>query len=144
MCPLSQPLHKLSSQTERCKVDPPVALNRCADVADCFHRMRLSGEIRHFFCWPGVSNKYLRMTEIDGTKISPHQTLWPRCCSLPMGFSWSLHFPQSANRARLNRQPSLRHGVEMTDRGPPLVLSKQGHNAHTSHCLYVGQHWPCQ
>ena len=22
---------------------------RCADVADCFHRMRLSGEIRHFF-----------------------------------------------------------------------------------------------
>ena len=53
----------------------------CADVADCFHRMRLSGQIRHFFCWSGVSNKYLK--EIEGINISPHQTLWLMCCSLP-------------------------------------------------------------
>ena len=40
-------------------------------------------------------------------------------------------------RARLNRQPSLRHGVEMTDRGPPLLWSKQGQNAQTGHYLHV-------
>ena len=57
-----------------------------AQVADCFHKVRLSGEIRHFFCWPGVSNKYLKMTEVEGTKVSSNQTLWPMCCSLPMGF----------------------------------------------------------
>ena len=67
--------------------------------------------------------------------ISPHQTLWPMCCSLPIFFSWSLYF--AANRARLNRQPSLRHSVGMTDRGPPLVFSKQGQNARTRHYLYV-------
>ena len=84
----------------------------CADVADGFHRTRLFGEIRNFFCFPGVSIKYLKMTESEGIQVSP----WPTCCSLPMGFPWSLSFAQSANRARLNRQPSLRHGVEMTDR----------------------------
>ena len=44
---------------------------------------------------------------------------------------------QSTNRARLNRQPSLRHSVEMTACGPPLVVSKQGQNAQTGHYLYV-------
>ena len=34
----------------------------CHDVADCFLKMRLSGEIRHLFYCPGVSNKYLKMT----------------------------------------------------------------------------------
>ena len=65
-----------------------------------------------FFCWPVVSYKYLKTTETEGTKVSPNQTLWPMCCSLPMGFSWSLHVAQSANRAR--------HSVEMTDRGTLL------------------------
>ena len=54
-----------------------------------------------------------------------------------MGFLGDSHFAQSANRARLNRQPSLRHSVEMTDRGPPLVLSNGGRNAQTGHHLYV-------
>ena len=77
------------------------------------------------------------MTEIEGIKISLHQTLWFMCCSWPMGFSCSVHFAQFANRAPLNRQPSLRHGVEMTGRGSPLVLTKQGQTAQTGHDLYV-------
>ena len=52
----------------------------------------LSGEIRHFFFWPVVSKKYVKMTEIEGTKISSSQTLWPMCWSLPVGFPWSLYF----------------------------------------------------
>ena len=44
----------------------------CSDVADCFHRMRVSGEIRYVFCWPGVWNKHLKMAEIGGIKLSPN------------------------------------------------------------------------
>ena len=46
-------------------------------------------EARHFSAGP----------EFEGTK-APSQTLWPLCCSLPKEFSWSLHFAQSASRAR--------------------------------------------
>ena len=46
-------------------------------------------------------------------------------------------FLVSLLRARLNRQQSLRHSVEMTDRGPPLVLSNRSHNAQTNHDLRV-------
>ena len=46
-------------------------------------------------------------------------------------------FLGSPLRARLNRQQSLRHSVEMTDRGPPVVLSNRGQNAQTNHDLYV-------
>ena len=65
------------------------------------------------------------------------QTLWPMCCSLPMGFSWSLHVAQSANRTRSNRPPSLRCSVEMVDRGPHLVQGSRGQIALTGHHLYV-------
>ena len=95
--------------------ESPGLHNGCADVADCFHMMRLPGEIRHFSAGQGYRTSTSKMTEIEGIKVSPNQTLWPMCCSLPTGFSWSLYFAQSANQARLNRHPSVRHGVEMTD-----------------------------
>ena len=113
--------------------DSPGLHYGCADVADFFHRMRFSGEIRHF----SVGQGCLKMTEVEGTKVSSNQTLWPMCCPLPLGFSWSLHFAQSANRTRLNRQPSLHRGVEMTYRGPPLVLGGRGQIAQTGHYMYV-------
>ena len=52
----------------------------CADVADCFHRMRLST----FSAGQGVSNKCLKMTEIEGMEVSPNQSLWPMCCEPPL------------------------------------------------------------
>ena len=42
----------------------------CANVADCFHRMRSP-----FFVGQGVSNKYLKMTEVEGTKLRPINSL---------------------------------------------------------------------
>ena len=48
---------------------------KCADVAECFHRMLLFGEIYLLFCWPGVSKKYLKMTEITEIKVSPNKYL---------------------------------------------------------------------
>ena len=99
--------------------------------------MRLSGDIRPYFCWPGVSNKYLKVTEAESPKVSLHHTLWPMCCSLSMGVSWSLYFAQTANMARLNRQSSPLHSVEMTDRGSSPVLGTCGQNAQTDHHLHV-------
>ena len=37
----------------------------------------------------------------------------------------------------MNRQPSLHRSVEMTDRGPPLVLGGRGQIAQTGHYMYV-------
>ena len=37
----------------------------------------------------------------------------------------------------MNRQPSLHCGVEMTDRGPPLVLGRRGQIAQIRHYLHV-------
>ena len=55
-----------------------------------------------------------------------------------MGFSWSLFFAQSRKPSTTeSRRPSLRHFGEMTDRGPPLVLSNRGQNAQTGHYWYV-------
>ena len=106
----------------------------------------LSGRDFGFFSvCQGVRTSTYEVTEIEGVKVSPHQTLSARCVArYQWVVSWSLCFAQSANRARLNRQASLRHGVEMTDRGPPLVLSKQGQNAQTGHLFVCGQHWHCQ
>ena len=79
----------------------------CVDVADSFTRCDLP------FLLARVSNRYFNMTEIEGAKVSPNQTLWPMCCSLTMGLSWSVYFTQSSNRTRLNRQPSLRCSVHV-------------------------------
>ena len=97
----------------------------CAAVADCFHRMRLSGEIRNFFCWPGVSNKYLKRTEVEGTQVSVQ--------SNSLADVLLVTNAQSTNRTRLNRQPSLHCSVEMTDRGPSHVLGGPGQMAQTGH-----------
>ena len=77
------------------------------------------------------------MTEVEGRRMSPDQTLKPMCCSPLMGFSWSLYFAHSANRARVNRQPSLCRSVEMTDRGLPFLMGNQSQDAQTGHSLYV-------
>ena len=92
--------------------------------------MRLSGDFRHFLLARGIE-PVPQDDRIEGIKISPHQNLWA------VGFSWSHHFARSANRARLNRQPSLRHCVEMTDHNQPLVLNKPNQNAQAGQNLYV-------
>ncbi|CAK0795513.1 unnamed protein product, partial [Prorocentrum cordatum] len=87
------------------------------DVADCFHRMRLAktagGDIRRYFCWPPLASKYAGVSEVDGVAARPDEKIWPMCASLPMGFSWSLHFAQTANAQRLGRQPALRQSQDL-------------------------------
>ena len=35
-----------------------------ADVSDCFHRMRLRGSIRKYFCWPSISCSLVGVSEV--------------------------------------------------------------------------------
>ncbi|CAK0830267.1 unnamed protein product, partial [Prorocentrum cordatum] len=110
------------------------------DVADCFHRMRLvktaGGDIRRYFCWPPLASKFAGVSEVDGVAVRPDEKIWPMCASFPMGFSWSLHFAQTANAQRLGRQPALRqrqaqrdfdadalrfHEMEVFDHGGPSL-----------------------
>ena len=43
----------------------------CADVADCFHRMRLSGEVRHFSFGQGCRTSISRGRKSKGPKLRP-------------------------------------------------------------------------
>ena len=72
------------------------------DVADCFHRMRLKGSIRRFFCWPSLSAASLGILEVEGQRVDPERRVWPMANSLPMGWSWSLYFAQKANLRRIS------------------------------------------
>ena len=93
--------------------------------------MRLSGEIRHFSA-TSQDDGSRRDQSIVQSKLSG------RCVArYQWGFSWSLYLAQSANRTRLNRQPSLRCSVEMTYRGMLLVLGGRGEIAQMGHDLYV-------
>ena len=72
---------------------------------------------------------------MEGRQIGGEQRVWPMHGSLPMGFSWSMYFAQRANVTRLARQPSLQGAVQLTDRGPPLVMDGSGDS--TGYYMYV-------
>ena len=68
-----------------------------ADVADCFHRMRLPPSLRGFFGLPAIEARHLGITQLNGIPVSPGDMIVPRCRTLPMGFAWSLYFVQRAH-----------------------------------------------
>ncbi|CAK0869717.1 unnamed protein product, partial [Prorocentrum cordatum] len=111
------------------------------DVADCLRRMRsvktAGGDIRRCFCWPPLAPERAGAFEVDGVAARPDEKIWPMCASLPMGFSWSLHFAQTANAQRLGRQPALRQSQELSDRAPPLVLGGPSASAGSGHYMCV-------
>ena len=61
-----------------------------ADVADCFHRMCLPPSLRGFFGLPVIEARDLGIKHFNGMPVSPGDMIVPRCCALPMGFTWSL------------------------------------------------------
>lgn len=67
------------------QVDSPSSLADFAvclgvgDVADCFHRMKLSAPIRSHFAWPGLAAKHLQIQEVNGESVQPNQLVWPIC-----------------------------------------------------------------
>ncbi|CAK0800111.1 unnamed protein product, partial [Prorocentrum cordatum] len=107
------------------------------DVADCFHGMKLQGDIRHYFCWPPLDAALTGETLVEGRPVHAGEQVWPMSQSLPMGFSWSLYFGQAANQRRLDRQPSLAGSLRVSDRGPPLVLGRGPAGSELGHYMCV-------
>ncbi|CAK0838915.1 unnamed protein product [Prorocentrum cordatum] len=107
------------------------------DVADCFHRMKLQGDIRHYFCWPPLDAALAGETLVEGRPVRAGEQVWPMSQSLPMGFPWSLYFAQAANQRRLDRQPSLAGSLRLSDRGPPHVLGRGTVGSELGHYMYV-------
>jgi hypothetical protein len=94
------------------------------DVADCFHRCRLEGELCHYFCWPSIKAKYLGVSSVEGRDIDPETRVWPMHCSLPMGFSWSLYFAQKCVDFKFSQIPELSGAHVLSDRGSVWVLCR--------------------
>ncbi|CAK0900961.1 unnamed protein product [Prorocentrum cordatum] len=115
----------------------PCAVLGVGDVADCFHGMKLQGDIRHYFCWPPLGAALTGETLVEGRPAHAGAQVWPMSQSLPMGFSRSLYFAQAANQCRLDRQPSLAGSLRLSDRGPPLVLGRGTVGAELGHYMYV-------
>ena len=107
-----------------------------ADVADCFHRMRLKGKIRRYFCWPPILAGSVGISFADGKRVEADEWIWPMSNCLPMGWTWSLHFAQLANATRMALLPCLDRSLALTDRGAPLVLRADGREE-TAHYVYV-------
>ncbi|CAK0812006.1 unnamed protein product [Prorocentrum cordatum] len=107
------------------------------DAADCFHGMKLQGDIRHYFSWPPLDAALTGETLVERRPVHAGEQVWPMSQSLPMGFSWSLYFAQAANQRRLDRQPSLAGSLRLSDRGPPLVLGRGTVGSELGHYMYV-------
>jgi len=95
-----------------------------ADVKDCFHRMRIEPPLSQWFCYPVGTAKEFGLTGqvIDGQTLTAESAVWPCAAALPMGWTWSLFFAESANTWRLGRVPRLFGSQLAYDRGPPIVL----------------------
>jgi hypothetical protein len=47
------------------------------DVDNCFHRMRLTGWLRHYFCWPPIAASKLGITCLGGVNLLPTDPVYP-------------------------------------------------------------------
>ncbi|CAK0856481.1 unnamed protein product, partial [Prorocentrum cordatum] len=88
-----------------------------ADLADCFHRLRMRGELAEFFARAAV------LLGRAGLDVSSDEELWwPCCATFPTGFSWSLAVAHSVNECRAARGPGLEPAPPAADRRGPAAL----------------------
>ena len=77
-----------------------------ADVDNCFHRMRMPFEMQRWFSLPCIS-----AADLGGVRIDENTPVLPLLGTLPMGFSWSLFFAQSAHEAIVEEHGRLGKGL---------------------------------
>lgn len=108
-----------------------------ADVKDCFHGMRLDGDIRRWFCYPSGTAKEIGVVGqvIDGEVMMGHTQLLPCAAALPMGWTWSLALAESANLGLHESVPRLVGSQRAFDRGHPMVFG--GSENQRWHYVYV-------
>ena len=104
-----------------------------ADVDNCFHRMRMRAEMQRWFSLPRISAANLGGVRIGDGFLNDDTHIFPLLETLPMGFSWSLFFAQSAHEAIVEEHTGLTGGDRLTDFAPGRRLKSGG----IAHLQYV-------
>ena len=87
-----------------------------ADVADCFHRLRMREELAEFFALPPLTGRAAGLEgRADLDAVSPDELWWPCCATFPMGFSWGLIVAQTVNEHNASQGPGLELRPPMAD-----------------------------
>ena len=92
------------------------------DIADCFHRMRVSENLSEWFCLPPVRASVFQISSVGGSPVSPEDKVFPAFACLPMGFSWSLFFAQRAGETILSQVPGFHKDMIINDTSSPVIL----------------------
>ena len=97
-----------------------------ADVDNCFHRMRMPTEIQRWFSLPRISAADLGGVRIGGEYFNDDTPVFPLLETLPMGFTWSLFFAQSAHETIVERNAGLKPADRITDFAPGATSQNWG------------------
>ena len=104
-----------------------------ADVDNCFHRMRMPTEMQRWFSLPRISAANLGGVRIGREYPNDSTPVFPLLETLPMGFSWSLFFAQSAHEAIVERCAGLNPASRITD----FIPGRRLKTGDTCHLQYV-------
>ena len=88
------------------------------------HRMRFDEDstIPEYFALPRITASELGLETVGGVPVSGDTVVYPLVASLPMGWTWSLHFAQTTNSRRMRSLEELAGCTELTDRGTAALL----------------------
>ncbi|CAK0817312.1 unnamed protein product, partial [Prorocentrum cordatum] len=71
------------------------------DIQCAFYHMKLPPQLHRYFPLPVAPNRHVGLKVINGVKIPTKAFLQPLVSVMPMGWSWALHFCQSALTAAI-------------------------------------------
>ena len=97
-----------------------------ADVDNCFHRMRMPTEMQRWFSLHRISGANLGGVRIGDQYFDDNTPILPLMETLPMGFTWSLFFAQSAHEAIVEQHSGLKAVDRITDFAPGRRLKVGG------------------
>ena len=83
-----------------------------ADVDSCFHRMRMPTEMQRWCSLPHIIAANLGGVRIGELYLDDNTPIVPLLETLPMGFTWSLFFAQSAHEAILEQHSGLKRTTD--------------------------------
>ena len=107
-----------------------------ADVADAFHRLRISQELAEYFSFPWslpAREFGLGGCVVSGQVVGPETEIFPCSGSLPMGFSWSLYFCRDIVECWLGSLSLTARSRLLNERNGAAVFPVEHYQRHTAH-----------
>jgi hypothetical protein len=92
------------------------------DISNFYHNLRLPDWLHDYFALPAVDPK-----ELGLPSMSQHDSIFPCCSTLPMGWSWSVFLAQSAHENFLTARTRLR-SADMLTHANDFLLNRPRHS----------------